>query len=202
MYQLVVDIYEELYKQATLRPPGWEYKPSHADRQLIVDFIYWIEETYPHQTGVSTFLIKYFEFQFSRYVGVRTKYGQNNIMMNWLIGPKARQEWKKRKINKRWLVRWRINRDFKLRLYRAINSTIKSQGELNKKVLNHIITYEEVEKARFLNEPKGYVYCALMTTLFNPRSKNCRICVFNKTCEQRLKNSYPKLYEQRIGTAG
>ncbi|HSY76447.1 MAG TPA: hypothetical protein VK890_06305 [Bacteroidia bacterium] len=140
-------------------------------------------------------LIGYFEFQFSRYSGIKTPRGKNNIMLNWVIGQKAMQAWLTRNIKKRYFVKWKINKDFKLKLKLAFKSEVKVNN--GPSFLNQLNQYEEQEKQRFHNTPDGYGYCAMMTTLYTPNSILCRSCKFKLACIERLKINFNNLYQKR-----
>lgn len=193
LYPATVAIYQELYKQAALHP-NFKYKINKRDRSLICSFVGWLNKNYkPYQLN-EAFLIQYFEYQFSRYSGVVTPKGKNNIMLNWLIGVKAQQAWSERKISKRYIVRWRCNKDFQLKLKTAFKKEIRVIDNPFLKLNPN----EEHEKQRFYNKPTGYIYCADMTTLYNPASKLCEGCIFKAECIERLQLNLPKLYKIRL----
>jgi hypothetical protein len=193
VYPCVQALYQEMYRQATLHS-SFKYKSSLADRKLTCKFIIWLQKVYrPHQIN-EALLIQFFEFQFSRYSGVITPRGKNNVMLNWIIGPKAIWEWEHRTVSKRWLVRWRINKDFHLKLKKFVNVAPPLQV-INEEPFAH----EEKAKARFYGQPEGYVYCAQFTTLFNPYSSLCNKCEFMQPCAERLKMTYNNLYQKRMG---
>ena len=58
-------------------------------------------------------------------------------------------------------------------------------------------TTEEVEKVRFPDSLKRYVWCGETTTLYNGNSKICIACSQAEKCKQRLKQNYEGLYRIR-----
>lgn len=193
LYPATIATYEELFQQATLNK-NYKHKITRRDRLLICRFIKWINKKY-HSTQINeSLLIQFFEFQFSRYSGIATPKGKNVILLHWIVGPKAIKEWENRVVKKRYLVTWRINKEFKLQLKKAfVEVKVKSNIFLLK-----VSAYEEQSKVRFYNSPEGYVYCGQMTTLYNPLSDLCKECNYKQDCQERLKLNFEKLYKLRI----
>lgn len=198
IYEIVCQIYQELYRQATIRPK-YTYDPKHADHELIQKFVQWLQKHYkPGQIG-EDLLVQYFEFQFSRYSGVVTKYGKNSVMMNWLIGQKAIATWLKRDLSKKFLVRYRCNKDFKLNLRKHFAPAKQVKVNQQKRnFLSQINKTEEFEKKRYYNKHVGYLYCGDITTLYHPASEVCNGCNFKDDCTKRLQKSLPNVYKIRF----
>lgn len=190
----IKELYQYLYRQATLHS-NYIYNSTERDQLLINKFIKWINGAYRQHQINETLLIQFFEFQFSRYSGIVTPKGKNNILLSWLIGPKAIKQWTSRNVKKRYLVTWRINKDFKLHLKQAFTTIKVNTVPVYLLVLNE---YEEESKKRFYNKPEGYLYCKQMTTLYTPYSELCRDCDFKDDCIDRLKLTFEKLYKIRI----
>jgi hypothetical protein len=192
LYPATIAIYEELFQQATLNK-NYKHKTTRRDRLLICRFIKWINGKY-HFTQVNeSLLIQFFEFQFSRYSGIATPKGKNVILLHWIVGQKAIIAWENRNIKKRYLVTWRINKDFKLKLKEAFKEVKVNKNNFLLKVNTH----EEQSKVRFYNLLEGYIYCGQMTTLFNPVSDLCNGCNYKQECIERLKLNFEKLYKLR-----
>src|SRR5882757_954109 len=139
LYPAIIAIYSHLFGQATLRT-NYKLNPNKRERLLICKFIKFCQSTYSKQQLQQDFLIGYFEFQFSRYSGIKTPHGKNNIMLNWLIGEKAINEWQKRNIKKRYYVKWRCNKDFKL----TLNQAFKKEFKVNRFSFGEVVNgYEE-----------------------------------------------------------
>jgi len=187
--QALILLYESLYQQLSLKS-HFKFFPTVSDEILIEKFISWVNVSKQSRANPD-FLIAFFEFQFSHYSGVQTKYGKNQIMFNWVIGPKAIERFEKRTISKRWLVRLK-NKEIGLSLKEALKPV-----KIIKSYENKIYDFEEKEKQRFYNTPKGLLYCLTTTTLYNPMSKLCNECNNKEDCLKVLENEYPKLYNKR-----
>lgn len=186
----IILLYESLYQQISLKT-HYRFLPNRTDKLLICKFIRWIRVNKKTHANVD-FLIAYFEFQFSHYEGVQTSYGKNSIMFNWIIGPLAIKRFEQRKVSQRWLVRLK-NKNIKLNLKKVLQNFDK----VKKPYVNQIYPYEEQEKLRFYNTPKGFVYCLNTTTLYNPISEVCSKCKNRTDCIKTLKSEFPKLFELR-----
>ena len=187
--QALILLYESLYQQLSLKS-HFKFFLTVSDEILIEKFISWVNVSKQSRANPD-FLIAFFEFQFSHYSGVQTKYGKNQIMFNWVIGPKAIERFEKRTISKRWLVRLK-NKEIGLSLKEALKPV-----KIIKSYENKIYDFEEKEKQRFYNTPKGLLYCLTTTTLYNPMSKLCNECNNKEDCLKVLENEYPKLYNKR-----
>lgn len=196
LFKIIIKIYEELYRQATMSD-NFTFRNNDNEVKMIWRFIEWFQKTYPNQQNIGV-IIKYFEFQFSHYEGVITSYGKNSIMIGWIIGKKAQERWMSRDIKKYWVVRYRLNKEVGLKLQRIF----KTKQQLlklhqNKKLLTKIHDYEEKDKQRFYNTEKGFVYCTIMTTMFNPISIWCNGCKYKEICEKTLLHNLPKTHTVR-----
>jgi hypothetical protein len=164
------------------------------DQLLICKFIKYLDQNYKEQVDI-VFLIDYFKFQFSHYVGIKTKYGTNAIMIQWIIGPKAIERWKTRDVRKKWIVRVKLKNEVELKFVKTYNKILKQNSE-NRFIQLH--KYEEDDKQRFHNTGNGFQYCLYNTTLYNPLSNLCLSCLNNDKCKKILSINHPNLYKQRI----
>jgi hypothetical protein len=195
IYLAVIKIYEEFYRQATLRQ-YFEFKHHPMERKQIISFTKWFKKEYKEQKSIEV-LIQYFEFQFSHYAGIQTKYGKNSIILSWLIGVKARKRWIDRDKTKHWLVKFRL-KDVDMKLHKAFkDERLLEKIIKNQKIFSQLNSYEEKEKQRFYNTLKGFIYCMTTTTLFNPLSQFCNGCTNQNVCKTTLENHLPKIYKLR-----
>lgn len=197
IYSAIIAIYEELFKQTTLNR-NYKLIPNKVDRKLIISYIKWLDEKYHKEEIGVDFLINYFEFQFSHYVGMKTKFNKV-IMLNWLIGKKAIERWEKRNPKLKWIVKVRINSEFSLNL----RETFKAENQIKKQTeregfISQTNESEEIYKRRFHDTLKGFVYCQMFTTLYNPKSELCKVCLNREICKETLKTELPKFYKLRI----
>lgn len=193
-----IELYTEFFRQVTLNK-NYTFIRFGRDIIQIGRFADWMLTQYkPEQIGI-TFLIDFFKFQFSRYAGVNTAYGRNAIMIHWLIGNKARQAWLNQKHSKKWLVKFKLKKEVELRLIDAFKEQLKKQSN-TKAIKRHkkVHLHEEVEKKRFYNTKKGFLYCHGTTTLYNKKSALCEGCKFKTDCIISLKNQFPELHKIRI----
>jgi len=186
----IILLYESLYQQISLKS-HYRFFPTKLDKLQICKFIRWVRVNKRTANNVD-FLIAYFEFQFSHYYGVQTKYGKNQIMFNWIIGQKAIQRYEQRDISKRWLVRLK-NKNIKLNLKKVVNQFNKPKIKYENKLYN----FEENEKKRYYNDPKGLFYCLITTTLYNPMSNLCLNCNNKEECKTLLKTEFPNTFKLR-----
>lgn len=187
---VLVLLYESLYQQISLKS-HYRFFPTYSDKIQICRFIKWVRVNKRTHANID-FLIAYFEFQFSHYEGVKTKYGKNQIMFNWIIGTKAILRFEQRKVSERWLVRLK-NKNVGLNLKKVLEKFDKPE----KLYVNKLYEFEEKEKNRYYNTPKGIMYCLTVTTLFNPISTVCLNCINKKDCKVILKENFPKLFTLR-----
>lgn len=197
IFSIICELYTEFYIQVSLNR-NFKYNPSHSgmksDHLIICRFIKFLKQDYNQQADIN-FLVDFFKFQFSHYVGIKTSYGTNAIMLHWIIGPKAIERWKQRDVRKKWIVRVKLKNDVELKLlttYKKINQKDEKQ------VFLLIHKHEERDKAKHHNTNKGLNYCAFTTTLFNPKSTFCTSCIFKENCKILLSKNHPKLHKLRI----
>lgn len=196
IYSVICSLYEELFRQTSLNR-NYKFIPNDRDRKIIISFIKWLYSKY-HRSEIGVdFLTTYFEFQFSNYVGMKTKFNKA-IMLNWIVGNKAIQRWEERNPRLKWVVKVKINKEFSLKLKEAFKKENKSKT-LNEKELfiKNVNQNEEKSKKQFYNTLKGFLYCQAHTTLFNKKSELCCQCENRLLCKDMLKNELPKFYKIR-----
>jgi hypothetical protein len=196
--KVIISLYEELFRQATLNR-NYKLHLNPNDKTLVRKFIDWINSTYHESQIGEDFFINYFEFQFSHYHGmISEKFGRNRIMLNWVIGKKAIQRWEERDSSKRWLVKLRVNSEFSLNLKEAFKEEKKKVNISNKsKFILELNKTEEGYKKRFYNELKGFVFCQMFTTLYNPISPLCQSCTNKDICIKTIQTELPEFYKLR-----
>jgi hypothetical protein len=108
-----------------------------------------------------------------RYINQQTRFGKGIIQLNWIIGKKAIEAFKKRNLDYSY---W--NQQFKLKY--GIRFLSKENAPLSEE-------FKTRERNRFQGEER-LIHC-LEFFLFNPLSKDCMTCKAKKECKQ--------LYEKR-----
>lgn len=195
---MVIELYEEMFRQCTLNS-SFVMSRHKNHIKIIASFVKWLKDTYePHQI-TPRMMIQYFEFQFSRYGGTKSKnHGKNKIMVSWVLGKKAIEAWENRDITKKWYIKYKLNHEVVLRLRKKYMS--KEEQEHNKQQRNtflQINDYEEENKQRFYNTIEGFSYCTNMTTMYHQQSKWCQGCEFAEDCIEIQQQLYPKLQKSR-----
>jgi len=56
---------------------------------------------------------------------------------------------------------------------------------------------EEEAKKRYYGKLKGFVFCQIQTTLYNPKSSLCKDCFMNRECIEILKSEFPEFSKIR-----
>jgi len=199
IYKATLTIYEELFRQSTLNT-SFVCRMDRSARKTLFKFCFWFKDKYTPEQRTVNLLVQYFEFQFSRYSGGYSRnHGKNKIMLTWLVGKKAIGEWETRDVRRKWFVRIKLNEEVGLRLQKAFrNERAEKAVARTLSVFNNMSDIEETAKQRFYNTVEGYLYCDMMTTLYNPQSKWCKGCEHAEECTERLRQMYPKLYNSRI----
>lgn len=196
--KVIISLYQELFRQSTLNR-NFVFIPTHNERVSIEKFSKWIEEKYFKSEIDTGFLIQYFEFQFSHYYGMTTRFGKNRVMLNWIVGKKAIERWEERDLSLKWTVKVKINSEFTLNLKNTFKEEVKKKNiDLKSSFIIEINKNEEHYKQRFYNTLKGFAYCQLFTTLYNPKSSLCDKCTNKKLCTDILKNELPEFYKLRV----
>ena len=194
-------IFQELYAQATVRS-GYIFKPKPMHVRAMVKFVKWIEKTYPTQCNVD-FLVRYFEFQFARYAGIKTQRrgvfnGVNTIMIGWLIGEKAQEHWELRDIKRNVIVKYKVRKEVHLNLKKAFRNEQKKENIAHiKKMYGAVPLYEDGFKSRFYNTEEGLVWCWQNTTLHHPASELCKGCDNAPNCIKLQEKHYPLIFKIR-----
>lgn len=197
IYTLIKHLYQELFRQCSLNTI-FIYEPIKNEKKSILRFIKWFKSSYRHYTV--DLLIKYFEYQFSRFEGTYSRgYGKNKIMITWIVGKKAIDNWNNRDISKNCKIKYKLNKEVCLRLNKLFNSQNRQQSiTLFKNRLSLLSIQEESNKQRFFNKSEGLFYCIATTTLYNDKSKWCKSCINNQSCINYLQTNFKQLYNIRI----
>lgn len=200
VYKIICELYTEFYRQASLNTnftfTPMYFRRGNKDHLLICRFIKFLKTDYKDQVDIN-FLIDFFKFQFSHYCGVRTQYGKNAIMIQWIIGPAAIKRWRERDVKRKWLVRVKLKNEVELKLTHTFNQLTRERRRENQ-TFTKIYDYEEIDKSRHFNTEVGFQFCLYNTTLYNPKSKFCSTCNFRNECEKILQNNHPNLHKIRI----
>lgn len=190
--KLSISIYQDFYREVNLNQE-YVVNLTDNDHKCLDKFVeFYCKKINQYAIG-PVFLVDYVEFAFDFWRGVKTKFGEGTVYLNWVFGKKGierYEKWKKvvhtrklrKDISRRVLAKYRWKEDTKKEFVRSIL-------EINK--------VEESEKERFKNKDEGFIWCIQTTTLYNHKSKNCLSCRYSIDCKEVLKTNYLKLYNKR-----
>lgn len=194
IYEAVVKIYEELFRQVTLHD-RWVYRVKTSDKLKIEKFAKWCLRM-GEQIHVG-WLISYFEYQFSRYAGTMTKRGKNQVLIHWLIGKKAISEYLTRDVKKSYPLK-RVRIQTRLNLYKIFAKEREAeQVKVYEAMALEINNDDEIIKQRLYNKLEGFVFCFENTTMFHQKSKWCIGCNFAERCVQLQQQHLKRIYNIR-----
>jgi hypothetical protein len=165
-YQICIEYYQYFYSKIS-GSQGFEFRPRRQERVCIENFVEKVKLLF----GVES-LFNYLSFAFSKYEGLDTNRGKNNIPCSWVFGQKTFKEY--------------LERDHERSAYWVSimmkNYRIK-KGDLIKeeKVKINIKELNSRERKRFTNKERQLIHC-LENNLYNRNSVDCIICVEKKIC--------------------
>lgn len=90
MKKSVIKYYEYFFQEISGNR-GFTFNIKDSQKSLIDNFVKMIPET-----AGEDWLFDFFLYQFSRYYDKKTRFGTGIVMLNWVIGKKALQEYKNR----------------------------------------------------------------------------------------------------------
>lgn len=191
---------EELQTHFFRQVSGYEnykFKVQQRDVAMIAKFVKWGKENYKDSFSTD-FLINYFEFHYSYYSRITTRFGKGVIMLNWIVGEKARERWKDRDLKNNRYIKFSLNKNSQGYLKNLYLSSRQKQKDREKiKYILEINNLEEEFKKAFYDSEKGFLFCCQQTTLYNGNSELCRNCKFKEQCKETLKSNYPKVFKIR-----
>lgn len=175
--------YAKLYKN-----PNFKLDLSINNQAKQVDnFIKLLSRFYPIEGISVNFFITYYSFAFQYW---HDKITHRKIPLNWIIGPKTFKRFLDRTDESQYFVDKFLEK-YKISLDQLRQDLVESDDEAR-----GLDTAEENEKLRFYGEARLY-HCTVNTTMYNHRSVNCLGCPEKSICKKLLKQTYPKIYNQR-----
>jgi len=189
--RMIVDTFTFFYKKISGKQ-NFIFKNSDAISVMIHKFVIEFKELNKTNLLQKKAVDSYFSFQFNQLYTHSVNFDKNkSIQLNWIIGKTALEHWKK--ANKKHL-NFIVRKN--LKTFHDLRDTEKKTEDWSD-LITKTNQIEEANKERFLNEENGFIYCQMMTNLYNHKSKNCLICDFSVECKQMLKVLYPKIYISR-----
>jgi len=190
-----LEIYQDLYRQVTLYS-DFIVSTTKNDETTLNKFVDSLYKIYGEQQIGINFLANIIESCFTYWVNQKTKFGTGIIMFNWIFGKKSLDRYESIK-----------HLDSKMNPYKSrsikkiVRATVLKKYNPSSKLLTNSAKFtsvvEEEEKARYLNEDIGFVWCSQNTTLYNHMSQYCMQCNYKKDCKETLKINYSKIYKLR-----
>jgi len=192
MYNKVVILYELFYRKLYSQE-SYEYIPSKSAEKQIRNFIKLLDKNYTIESIGDNFLVTYFIFQFAYWSELDISAYNKNIVISYIIGPKAFNRWYSRDTEFDYCINSIKVKKAKVTRGEAIN-VIKDSNYIRRDNLRH----EEFEKTRFIGTSRQLVNCIENTTLYNPRSVACLSCKEKTTCKEVLEERFPQIFYHRF----
>ncbi len=185
LYEL---FYQKLYNQEL-----YIYSPSESAYKQTDNFLKLLDKQYTLESIGNDFLVTYFIFQFAYWSELDISAYNKNIVISYIIGPKAFQRWLDRDTEFDYTINLFQVKKTKVTRGEALN-LIKEVNEERHDVLKH----EEQEKTRFVNTDRQLTNCIENTTLYNPKSIHCITCKEKVTCKELLEDRFPQIFYHRF----
>jgi hypothetical protein len=192
MYNKVRALYELFYR-GLYNQRSYIYTPSESAEKNIHNFIKLLDKKYTLESIGDNFLATYFIFQFAYWSELDLTAYNKNIVISYIIGPKAFKRWVERDIEYDYTIdliqvkKTNVTRGEAIRLISEVN-------EIRQDTLKH----EEREKIRFVKTDRQFTHCIENTTLYNPRSLHCLICKDKADCILLLEKRFPQIFFHRF----
>lgn len=143
---------------------------NEKNYKLIDNFLIKINKEYSKSFGEQD-LFNYLIFNFEYYTSLKTRFGKNEVKLNWLTGGKSIYRWKNRSDN------WLFFNDKFIKKYNI--QKIDKRG-VDIEVKNF---YKKLERRRFFNKEIGLLHCTELN-LYDKYSRECLICNFKEICKK------------------
>ena len=171
----MIDTFTDYFDEIYLKTTGTTlFIRNRYNQTIIKRFLYTIESRYEGSFGKDT-LWDFMIFNFRHYDGMKTRFGKNNVQLNWIAGNKAIERWEDKKEG------WKYWNGEYVRKY-----GIKRPGKKEKEETEGAFIYKKQERLRFYGSEMGLVHCNSLD-LFDYISKECMLCNHRKVCVQENK---------------
>jgi len=145
---------------------------SEKDLKIIESFMVLVEKKIGLTSLGSFFLDSYFTYQFQYWKQIKHR-PVVYYPVHWILGKKA-------------LGRW-LGLKYK-----------PTQFLVNQKQQDQYVNLiEESYKKENYSIEDGFYNCLQTTTLFDPKSRYCNLCVNSAVCKKTLQNNFPSIYLKR-----
>ncbi len=184
LFGSVSRMYQLFYRKIS-STEDFVFVPSDRDKSIVNSFISLLDKEFGLESIGDDYIYNYFVFQLDYWAGLNTRFGQK-IQLSWMIGKKAFSRWVSRIEHDLWHAHKKASE------YGIHRGLVRKKRRAYEPL--EIIDSEEIEKARFFNEPEGLINCNDNTTLFNHKSDKCSACNWKDACKKILKQELPKIY--------
>ena len=190
-YSIIHHLYQIFYAKK-YGNEKYVFVPTEKALVQINGFLNIIDKKHKLESVGVNFFLRYFIFQFSYWENCNIVTFSERITLPLIIGNKAFQRYEERDKSFDWIL---YQSDF-IKNYKINTQKIISffADECNESTLN---LFEESEKKRFFNTPRGFLNCVEKTTLYYHRSKHCLLCKNKDDCKKLLLQNYSSIYESR-----
>lgn len=164
-YETCIKFYEYFYSKISGQQ-NYIYKLRKQERSCVESFLKqvdgWGDES----------LFNYLLFAFSKYEGLDTNQGRNNIKIMWVFGTKTFNEYKNRDVERNSYYSNLMGKTYRIKKEDLIEqeSVKLSFGLLNQK-----------ERRRFQDKDRQFLHC-IENELYDEKSSDCIICSKRKEC--------------------
>jgi hypothetical protein len=169
MVDKFIEYYEYILQKATGNG-GTSIKKDNKNIKLVSNLLDRLDSLYKGSYG-DRFLFDYIIFQFKHYEGMKLRFGDNNIQLNWITGEKALERWENRD----------VSRDSYFSSVYCNKYGIKQPSEIKVNEEGRI-AYLNRERARFVSVRERQLLHCMENFLFTDDTI-CQNCNFYKKCK-------------------
>ncbi len=168
-YELCVEYYEYFYSKIS-NQQNYEFRPRKREEVCIENFLKRVESLFGEES-----LFNYLCFGFSKYEGLETSQGKNNIPCSWVFGQKTFGEYQERDHEKSayWVDIMKKNYQIKK------SDLIKEEGpQISLREL------DSRERKRFADDLDRQLVHCYENDLRDDSSSDCIFCKVKKKCSE------------------
>lgn len=176
--------YAKKYKQ-----DGYRFKGTKTTRGVCKTFLELIDKEYSLHCVGDVFLWDYFLFQFDYWHNLTVTKFNDVVTIAYIVGEKAFDRYTGR--NREY--DWQMESYPIIELYGVHKKDVFTNREQPKKV-NSGAALKEL----YHNTERGFATCVEFTTLYDPKDKSCKDCIFKIDCQELLRVNYPMIYKNRL----
>lgn len=167
-YEDCIEYFEYFYSKVSGQQ-GYVFEPRSQEKSCIQSFVFRTRDLFGYQS-----LFNYLCFGFSKYEGLSTSQGRNNIKSMWVFGNKVFQEY--------------CNRDHEKSAYwveiMKKNYQIRESDLIQKEACSvDLSTLDSFERKRFTDKDRQLIHC-IENNLYRELNATCILCSKNSICKK------------------